>query len=349
MKRNFVKKISAINALALLIAASAPFVSYNEANAANLGMTSVNLDRLKAATTTGGTVCAKPTTASTEASVQVTFPAGFTVNATAANWTTTTTNLPSGTSAWPGIGTATAAVGQVVTFPSTDLTIGTTYCFNFNATTTLTNSVAGNDKLGTVATRDAALATIDSANYALSIVSDDQIVVNAIVPPSFSFSLSGNTDAFTGNLSSSSVVSTTGRTASIATNASNGWVTWVKSANAGLKSTLIGASVATAGSLDDAPTDLSGTTGYALDVDVTTDSAQGVGTVTQAAGYGAEYNGVGATSGGTLSSDFQAVAASNGTTGGDVLTLTERAKVSAVQPAANDYTDTLTVISAGRF
>jgi hypothetical protein len=349
MKRNFVKKISAINVLALLIAAVAPFVSLNGASAANLSTTIVKLDRLKAATATGGTICAKPTTASTEASVQVTFPAGFTLNSTAANWTTTTTNLPSGTSAWVGVGTATAVAGQVVTFPSGELVVGTTYCFNFSGTTTLTNGTAGNDKLGTVATRDAALATIDSANYALSIVSDDQIVINAVVPPIFSFALSGNTDAFTGNLSSSSVTSTSGRTASVATNANNGWVTWVKSANAGLNSAVTAASIATAGSVDDAPTDLSGTTGYALDVDITTDSAQGTGTVTQAAGYGAEYNGVGASSGGTLSTDFQPIAASSGTTGGDVLTLTERARVTAVQPAANDYTDTLTVIAAGRF
>ncbi|HCU70901.1 MAG TPA: hypothetical protein DIC35_04105 [Candidatus Moranbacteria bacterium] len=349
MKRNFAKKISAINVLALLIAAVAPFVSFNETKAANLATAYVKLDRLRASTETGGTICARPTTASTEASVQITFPAGFVLNATAANWTTSTTNLPSGTSAWAGIGTATAVSGQVVTFPSGELAVGTTYCFNFSETSTLTNGAAGNDQLGTISTRDGALSTIDSANYALSIVSDDQIVVSAVVPPIFSFALDGNADSFTGNLSSSSVTSTSGRTASIATNANNGWVTWVKSANSGLNSASISAAINTAGSLDDAPTDVSGTTGYVLDVDVTTDSAQGVGVVSQAAGYGAEYNGVGANSGGTLSSTFQAIAASNGTTGGDVLTLTERARVTAVQPAANDYTDTLTVIAAGRF
>jgi hypothetical protein len=31
------------------------------------------------------------------------------------------------------------------------------------------------------------------------------------------------------------------------------------------------------------------------------------------------------------------------------LTLIERAKISAVQAAATDYTDTLTVVAAGRF
>ena len=50
-----------------------------------------------------------------------------------------------------------------------------------------------------------------------------------------------------------------------------------------------------------------------------------------------------------LSTTFQAIAAANGTTAGDVLTLIERAKVTATQEAAGDYTDTLTVIAAGRF
>jgi len=191
-------------------------------------------------------------------------------------------------------------------------------------------------------------ATIDSASYSLSIVSNDQIVVTATVPPTFSFSLSANADTFTSNLSTTTT-STNGRTATVATNAAAGWVAWVKSANAGLNSAGTGASIATAGSVDNSPTDLASTTGYVLDVDVTTDSGTGTGTVSQASNYGAEYNGTNATSGGTLSTTFQPIAAANGTTDGDVLTLTERAKISAVQAAANDYTDTLTVVAAGRF
>ena len=107
--------------------------------------------------------------------------------------------------------------------------------------------------------------------------------------------------------------------------------------------------IATAGSVDDSPTDIAASTGYVLDVDVTTDSGTGTGTVSQAAGYGAEYNGTNTTSGGTLSTTFQPIAASSGTTGGDVLTLIERAKIVATQAAASDYTDTLTVVAAGRF
>lgn len=317
------------------------------AKAGNLEQVYIRLDRLKASTTTGGTVCAQADTAGTEVDVQVTFPTGFTVNGTAGNWTVTTTNLPSGATAWPGIGTATAVSSQTVTFPSTDLTVSVLYCFNFAASSTLTTSTAGNDKTGTVTTRATGPATIDSSGYALSIVSDDQIVVTATVPATFSFSLGANADSI-GTLSTTTA-SSAGVTATIATNAASGWVAWVKSANAALNSASTGASIATAGSVDNAPTDLASATGYVLDVNITTDSGTGTGTVSQASNYGAEYNGTNSTSGGTLSTTFQPIAASDGTTDGDVLTLIERAKISAVQAAATDYTDTLTVVAAGRF
>jgi len=348
MQTKFAKKVSVINLAILAAGIIAPLVAYNNAQAANLTNSSLRLDRMKASTPTGGTICTKPTTVDVETLVKVTFPTGFTVTATPANWTVTTTNLPSGTTPWPGIGTATAATGQDVTFPSTDLTVGTTYCFNFTGTTTLTTSTAGNDKTGVVTTQKAGPTTIDTGSYATSIISDDQIVVTAVVPPNFSFALSGNTDTFSGALSSASVTSTAGKTATITTNANNGWIAWVSSANAGLNSASTGASIPTAGVLDNAPTDLSATTGYVLNTAITTDNATGTGTVSQLTGYGLEYTG-NATSGGTLATPFQAIAAANGTTAGDVLTLVERAKVTAVQAAAGDYTDTLTVIAAGRF
>jgi hypothetical protein len=148
---------------------------------------------------------------------------------------------------------------------------------------------------------------------------------------------------------STTTASSSGRTVTIATNAAAGWVAWVKSANAALNSASTGASIATAGTVNNAPSDLAALTGYVLDVDITTDSGTGTGTVSQASDYGAEYAGTNATSGGTLSTTFQPIAAASGTTDGDVLTLIERAKISAVQAAAVDYTDTLTVVAAGRF
>ena len=346
--RIMIRGVALLNMLSHVAVLAAPFFFVSQAQAAGLQQTYVRLDRLAASTTTGGTVCAKPATVGTETSVKVSFPTGFTVNGTAGNWTVTTTNLPSGATVWPGIGTATLVASQDVTFPSTDLTVGTLYCFNFSGTTTLTTGTAGNDKTGVITTQATGPATIDTSGYALSIVSNDQIVVSATVPALFSFSLSGNTDSFVSNLSTTTT-STSGRTVTLTTNANAGWIAWVKSANAALNSASISKTIATAGSVDNTPSDLASTTGYVLDVDITTDSGTGTGTVTQAADYGAEYNGANTTSGGALSTTFQPIAASSGTTGGDVLTLTERAKVSAVQEAATDYTDTLTVVAAGRF
>ena len=337
----------------LLLVLVLPILFSEKTDAAAFQEVMVRLDRLSASTATGGTICAKPQTVGTESDVQITFPtvAGtdFTVNATATNWDVTTTNLPSGAIAWPGIGAeATNVTGKVVTFSSTDLVVGTLYCFNFVSTSTLTTGAAGNNQTGTITTRTGAAATIDTSGYALSVVSNDQIVVSATVPPTFTFSLSGNTDAFTANLSTS-IVSTTGRTVTISTNADSGWVAWVKSANAALNSAGTGASIATAGTVNDTPEDLDSVTGYVLDVDITTDSGTGTGAVQQNPGYGDEYAGADATQGGSLSTTFQPIAEATGTTAGDVLTLTERAKITAVQAAATDYTDTLTVVAAGRF
>lgn len=343
--KSFTKASLIIGTLFLGSLAALPLYTQT-ADAANLSSVLVTLDRVKAATATGGSVCATPATTATEANVKVTFPSGFTL-AAAASWTVTTTNLPNGGTAWPGINTATAVAGQTVTFPSTDLTVGTQYCFNF--TGGLTTGSSGNSQVGSVTTTTSAPADIDSSQYALAIVADDQIIVTATVNPIFTFALSGNSDTFSSALSPSSVVSTAGRTVTISTNSDSGWVAWVKSANAALNSASSGGSIVSGGSLNNTPESLTnGANGYGLDVDITTDNATGDGTITQASGYGAEYAGT-SPAVGTLSTAFQPIAASNGTTAGDVLTLIERATISAVTPAASDYTDTLTVIGAGRF
>lgn len=316
--------------------------------AAQLTEAYLRLDRLTASTTTGGTVCAKvATTASTDATIRVTFPTGFTVNTTASNWTVTTTNLPAGASAMPGITTASAVSGQDVTFPISDISSGTTlYCFNFTGTSTLTNPTAGNDKTGVIYIQATGPTTIDSGNFALSIISDDQIVVTATVPATFSIALGANTQAL-GTLSTGSVSSGSGVSVTIGTNAGNGWIGWVLSANAALDSTSTGDTIATTGTVDDTPSTLSaGTEGYVLDADLTTDSGtSGSGAVT----IDAEYLGADTSSGGALSTTFTEFATADGPTDGDVITLIPRAAISGLTQAATDYTDTLTVVAAGHF
>lgn len=322
------------------------FLLAPHASAAQLAQGYIRLDRVKASTTTGGTVCAKPASTATEASVAIAFPSGFTVNGTASNWTVTTTNLPSGSTAWVSINTASAVSGQTVTFPSGDLSAGTLYCFNFTGTSTLTTNTAGDSQTGTITTQTSAPAAIDTTTYALSIISNDQLTVTATVGQIFTMALSGTTLPL-GTLSTSSVTSSTSRTLTLSTNAPSGWIAWVKSANGNLASSTTGTNISSPGSSNDTPDSLAGQAGYVLGVAITTDGA-GSGTVTQAAGYGAEFADS-TNTGGHLSTTFDPIAASSGTTDGDVLTLTAKAKVSATQAPASDYTDTLTVVAAGRF
>lgn len=355
MAHSAIRRTTMVGIFSLLVILVLPIIFSETAHAASFQQTWVRLDRMTASTFTSGLVCTKTPvadTAGTEIDVQVVFPADFTISSTLTDWAISTANIPSGSTPWPGIAQATAAVNatKTVTFPSTALSTNTLYCFQWtNSSAALQTGAAGTNKTGTIGTRATGSAAIDSSAYATAIISAglDQIGVTASVPATFTFSLGANTAAL-GTLSTTTA-SATGVTANISTNAADGWVAWVKSANAALNSLSTGATVATAGSIDNAATDLASATGYVLDVDVTTDNATGTGTVSQAANYGQEYNGTNTTSGGTLSSTFQPIAASDGTTAGDILTLIVRAKISAVQAAATDYTDTLTVVAAGRF
>lgn len=307
----------------------------------------VRLDRMKASTATGGTVCAKPATTGTEADVQVTFPTGFTVNSTASNWTVTTTNLPTGSTAWVSINTASSVSGQTVTFPSGDLTVGTLYCFNFTGTNTLTNSTAGSDKTGTITTRTSGAATIDSSSYATAVISDDQISVTATVPATFSLSIgtcSSNTDVL-GSLSTGSVTSSSnGCRITLTTNASNGWYVWAKDSQQGLRSTAMSYTIATTGTLDgDCESLTAGTEGYGLDVNLITD-ASGGGTVDIHNDFECTSNDVG-----PYAATFSEVASSNGPANGDIIEFVHKAAISGLTKAANDYTDVVTVSGAGNF
>lgn len=342
VQKKIVKRLSVANILVLFLVIVLPILFIEKAQAAALQQVWVRPDRLAASTATTGLVCAKTAvTDVTEANVVVTFPASFTLGL-AATFTVDTSNLPSGATAWLGIGTATDVTSQVVTFPSSNLTANTLYCFNWINTAAVTTSTAGNNKTGTIASGG------NSSGYALSIISNDQIVVTATVPSTFTFSLSANADTFASNLSTTAQLSN-GVTATIITNASAGWVAWVKSANTSLDSASTGATIDTMGTINDTVDPLTGGNyGYLLDVTFT-DSGTGTGTVTQGAGYGQEYDGNSSNTGGTLSATFQPVAASSGTTDGDTVVIKELARITAVQAAATDYTDTLTIVAAGRF
>src|SRR4051812_8651670 len=124
----------------------------------------LRLDRHKALTTTGGTVCATPsTTSAIYGDVEVTFPTqgtgtDFVVNSTAGNWLIDAAPLPAGSTLWPGMtaGTTVASnvTGHTVRWPSGNMTQGTQYCFHFTGTSTLTNGSVGPSLTGVIHTRD---------------------------------------------------------------------------------------------------------------------------------------------------------------------------------------------------
>lgn len=326
----------------------------SRAHAAALTQVMVRFDRMKASTFTSGMVCAKPSSTATEGKVKVTFPTGFTASATVGDWTvdtTVTSNWPSGGTAWPGINTATAASGQDVTFPSSDLTAGTLYCFNWTNTSAALQqpSSIGSSEIGSVTTQTSVPADIDTAQFATATITDDQIVVTATVPPVFTFALSGTSDTL-GTMSTGSVAhSPTPRTATVGTNAKNGWSIWAKSAaaNGGLTSASASytiPSTCNAGTQVGTNSTLgSGTEGY--NTGITGSHASGTGSIT----VSSVFDGGSTSKGGGLCGTLQTLATSNGTASADVLTLTNNVAISNATSAATDYTDTITVVGAGLF
>jgi hypothetical protein len=182
--------------LFILLAQAFVFVLAGHSSAATMTQTLVRFDRMAASATTTGTVCAKPATSSANVKTwTVTFPTGYTVSTTGADWQTaniSTTNLnwPSGAAAWPNATSATAsAVGQTVTWTNAsvqNMNNTTLYCYNWTLASALTNKgSATNDNIGTVATQDNGAATIDTGTFATATVTNDQVTVTATVNPSF--------------------------------------------------------------------------------------------------------------------------------------------------------------------
>jgi len=345
----FVAAVSAQTALPFLIPS---------ASAGTLTNTMVRFDRLAQAQATTGTVCAKETSTGTDAVASVTFPTGFTVSSTIGNWTVNTTNYawPTGAIAWNGIGAPTGAgnftiSGQTVNFQSGDLNTTNIYCFNWTNTAALTTGTAG-AYTGTVTTETSAPATIDTGTYGVSTVGAnlDQITVTATVNQTFSMVLSANSDSL-GTLTFGAVSSSpTPRTATVNTNAANGWYAWAKDSNQGLTSATASHTIASncSGGVGTNSTLSAGTEGYNLGV--TTSQTSGTGTITVATPFvGGSTGKGGGLCNGAGGVGYQTLVSSSGTAGNAVLTLTNNAAISGGTNAASDYTDTETFVGAGIF
>jgi hypothetical protein len=245
--------------------------------------------------------------------------------------------------------------GHTVIFPSSALSASTQYCFNFSATNTLTTSSAGPSLVGTVWTQDSAGTPniIDQTNYAEAIITNDQITVSAVVPPAFIFSLSGNADAFQSNLNPLAIVSTSGVSFTIVTNAKGGWIAWVEDSQQGLFSATANYTIPSVPYNTDAVTTLvanGASEAYGLFASITTDAAGGctVGTDPEYTPAGGHTDQVG-----QLAANYLPVASCTGTPpatdNGSTVALTERATIAGGTPAGSDYSDIITVTAAGNF
>lgn len=182
-----IRKRSIYNSLLLISLLLIPSISQfflpRIAEAGTFSQVYLRPDRVKASTSTTGLVCSQTPSSDngTEANVQIVFPAGFSVGG-ASNWTVSTSNIPSGATAWPGIGTAISVSSQTVTFPSSSLSTNTLYCFRWTNTAALTTASAGLSSSGTVRTLTGGSSTVDTGNYSMSILSNDSLSVTATVP-----------------------------------------------------------------------------------------------------------------------------------------------------------------------
>ena len=369
-KSSFSKYFSAILIVVLLVLSLAQNFVFPSNVRAAAATGYLRLDRVKANTATGGVVCVNPTTNETTVrKMDISFADGsgtggaasFAVNATGSNWTwdTTGTNLPAGTSAFPGTATTSTVSGGTVTFVVTadqSLNTGTVYCLHFTGTSTLTTPTSAATNLtGTINLRDSSgtLLTGETVDYATSVVTNDQVVVTGTVPATFTLTIAGAPATFSTNIPTSSTPATTNNiTVTVSTNANNGWTSWAKNTNA--NSALVSSSTSDGICFGgDYPTctgaayqtgsgnvhSLSGAAGYGMS------AAAGTGTPTIAT----EYAGSSSSFGSLDSTKFEKVSSMAAPVSGAVTTLTFGAEATATNKAATDYTDTVTLTAAGSF
>lgn len=345
-------QIAKLRLVGTLVVVLAAFVVLNfPVSAANFSNSYLRFSRMSAtAASTLRLVFTVPAGNSlTEDHIVLGFPDDFTIATTGLTAASATCATETGATALPGTLTATGdnttSSKNITVGGVTDLAASTAYCVDIDRTSTndpVTNPSAG-IYIVTVDTQESDNDPIDSTMLGARFVTDDQIIVNAVVPPSFNFVLDGNSADFVSNLDSGAIGYTAPRTVTITTNASQGWIAWARDSNIGLTSAAAGHTIASTTPGTDA-TISAGTEGYLLGVQAS-DAANGGAVTVETA-----YQGTGADGDGSgLDTNFRQIASSDGTADGDVLTLIGKATINGFTPAGLDYTDTWTIIGAGSF
>ena len=369
----FSKSIRSILALGSFFILVCLFVVFNGKSVSAAGIltrTSVRLSRHSVSATPKVLIVIRPTNATQVSSIKIGFSAAQ-ATATATDFGISNTNILTASTAaaddFPSLYQNTTLLGlgiQGGTAASLDVASSYTQAvFNVVSTTTSTSSLYGfiitagitnpsgaNANLpyfiNTYSAAGGGGTNLDTGTGAVATVSSgaDLVTVTATVGPTFNFALNTNTAAL-GTLSTTSV-NTAAVTATITTNAANGWTTHMKSANGYLLSSATGGTIATQGTIDDT-TSLysSGNDWYQFSITSITQGSGSLGTRTVAA----EYNGNGGSTGGTFSTNYQEIGRSSGVSGGDILNMRIQGAVKTTGNAATDYTDTLTFVGAGLF
>ena len=350
--------LSILLQLSLLIVSVSYALIYPPKTQASITNFYVRFDRQAAAATLAGVVCLNTGTTATETKVIVNFPSTFTLGALG-SWAvdTTTTNLPSGATQWPGIGgpTVVDTATNAAIFTSSNLTTGVNNCFHFTSAGNV--GAAGNDKAGQITTSNVTggmTTNIDNGVYATSIVAGtngEQVAVTATVSGTFTFALSPTTAIYGQTLPLGVMTSAAGGgtspnqiQASITTNAHNGYLAWVKSANAALTSAQTSGNLASV----TASKDLASNTGYGAFAWSATSAipspfyTNGVGT--------APTNANGTLVGQLHNTQFDQISSeSPGPISSHTFNVGVRARLAGTEAPATDYTDTLTLVASGNF
>jgi hypothetical protein len=232
-----------------------------------------------------------------------------------------------------------AATGVITFSGITAYTASTSYCGVLTAAAAVTNPTATGQYAATIT------AGSDSAtNVEVDVITNDQVVVSATVLPTFTMALSANADTF-GNLAPATVGTTTGVTATINTNAKNGWTLYGSDSNTGLRSTTQSKTIASV-TPGTNTTLTAGTEGYVSAVTAASISQGTGGGVTTA---NAAYTSAGLGQGSGLDTSARPMASSTGTATNAIVPVKEYAAVSTTTPPASDYSDTITLVAAGKF
>jgi hypothetical protein len=264
-----------------------------------------------------------------------------TVQPVSANYNSIACTAITGASSYlPGVPAATGS-GATVTFSGiTTLTASHSYCAVLSSATAVTNPTVVNSYPAVLTS-----GTDAASGVAVDVITNDQVVVTATVPPSFTLVVGSNTDAF-GTLSTIAANASAGVTCTLSTNGT-GWYLYGIDSNAGLTSANTSHTIP-ALTFGTNKTISAGTEDYITGLPSgSTTPGTGGGSVTLPAAYSSSGLGNGAGLGNTQLRNLASYTV--GPTSGATVVVKEFTSITGTTPAATDYTDTITLVGAGTF